>query len=104
MNNHGATLNGEINPGGAATTVSFEWGTDTAYGNILPGPQLPAGTETVPVSADLTDLADNTEFHFRVIATNEAGTFFGEDMFFITPDDFDIVAPTGQTLGATNIF
>jgi len=34
-----ATLNGTVNPNGLATTVYFEWGTDTHYGKSTP-PQI----------------------------------------------------------------
>ena len=34
----GATLNGTVNPNGVATTVSFEWGMTTSYGQTTAGP------------------------------------------------------------------
>ena len=81
-----AVLNGTVNPNGAETTVSFEWGTDTSYGGTVTAIQSPvSGTEDNSVSADLTGLLPGTTYHFRVKATNSEGTAYGEVQSFLTP-------------------
>jgi len=84
---HGATLNGEVNPNAAATTVTFEYGTTPAYGQtIAASPASPlSGEAPIPVSASLAGLLlPETTYHFRVKAVNANGTSFGEDMTFTT--------------------
>ena len=80
----GATLHGTVNPNGVATTVSFEWGTTTSYGQTTPGQAIGAGTTAQAVSAALTDLVPCTTYHYRVTATSAAGTTNGADATFQT--------------------
>jgi len=80
-----ATLNGTVNPNDLSTTVLFEYGSTTAYGSQLTADQSPVtGTSAVSVSANLTGLSDNTEYHYRVVATNNVGTTYGADQSFTT--------------------
>jgi hypothetical protein len=80
------TLNGSINPNGYYTTYYFEWGINTSYGNKIPTqPGLAGiGTTNVNVSNNLTSLTPNSTYHFRLVATNKAGTVYGADMIFKT--------------------
>jgi len=80
----GATLNGTVNPNGAATTVSFEWGTTTSYGETTAGQAVGSGTAPQAVSAALTGLAPCTTYHYRATATSAGGTASGEDANFRT--------------------
>jgi len=82
----GAALSGTLNPGGVATTYRFEWGTTTTYGGLLPSPDAPAGSDRAdhPVKEALSGLAAGTTYHFRLVATNEAGTTYGADHRFTT--------------------
>jgi hypothetical protein len=69
------------------TECEFEYGTSTGYGSSAPCATLPgSGSSPVAVSALLTTgLIANTEYHFRITATNAAGTAKGEDVTFKTP-------------------
>jgi hypothetical protein len=79
-----ATLNATVNAEGRETSYHFEYGTSTAYGvSTAPG-ALPAGFEDVPVSAEVGGLLPRTTYHFRVVASNSAGTFLGPDETFRT--------------------
>lgn len=79
-----ATLHGTVNPGGAETTVRFEYGTSTGYGQQTADQTVPAGDADAPVEAALTGLSANTTYHFRVVATNGDGSVPGADATFKT--------------------
>ncbi|MBK8883837.1 MAG: hypothetical protein IPN67_16100 [Bacteroidales bacterium] len=81
---HTATLNGSVNANSFSTTVTFEWGTSTDYGNSLNGLQSPVTATYTDVSADLAGLTAGTTYHFRIKAENEYGTKTSEDMTFTT--------------------
>ncbi len=99
-----ATLNGTVSSNNAATTVTIEYGTTTAYGGIgspLSAGSLAANASNAPVSASLTGLTCNTTYHFRVDANNSSGTTNGNDVTFTTAACSSIVTTfTGMT--ATN--
>jgi hypothetical protein len=80
-----ATLNGTVSPQGAATTYRFDWGTTTGYGNTAGAGSAGSGTTATAVSASLTGLSPATTYHYRVEATNPAGTALGADQTFTTP-------------------
>jgi NHL repeat len=79
------TLNGMVNPDGVPVTIcEFEYGTSSSYGQSVPCEQSPgsigSGTSPVAVSANLTGLQPNTEYHFRLVASNAKGTTHGVDV------------------------
>jgi hypothetical protein len=80
-----AILLGSVRPEGLATTAWFEWGTSPAYGSNTPPVELGQGSEPVFFDAGLTDLLPARLYHFRAVATNDAGRFTGRDRFFISP-------------------
>jgi hypothetical protein len=109
-----ATLNGSYTGDGDPTTYHFEWGTDTSYGNSTPESTPSSAGGTVPASADLEELEvyreDSPPYHYRLVATNGAGTTYGPDMTFhtlppnlpvITDQSASDVTPTSVTLGAS---
>lgn len=81
-----ATLNGTVNPEGAATTYQFEYGTTTAYGSVSPASPGSAGSgiSAVPEAANITGLTATTTYHYRLNATNVTGTTHGSDQTFAT--------------------
>jgi plastocyanin len=80
---HSATLNGLLNPHGLSTTVSFQYGLTTNYGSTTPV-QTQAGNTYRAIRANITGLIANRTYHFRIRATNMAGTRFGRDRTFTT--------------------
>lgn len=82
---HAATLNGTVNPGGAATDYYFAYGVSTNYGSATITNQLTAGTDVVAVSNVLSGLLPGALYHIRLVATNSAGTDLGADFMFTTP-------------------
>ncbi|MCX6252055.1 MAG: GEVED domain-containing protein [Bacteroidetes bacterium] len=80
-----ATVNGTINANNSSTTVFFDYGLTVAYGTTVGGTPSPVtGNLVTPVSANLTGLANNTTYHYRVRGTNASGTSNGTDMTFFT--------------------
>jgi len=98
-----ATLNGTVNPNGASTTVTFEYGITVSYGSTVTATQSPVtGTSDQVVSAGITGLTPGTTYHFRVKATNSAGTTYGNDQIFTTSAP-PVTAPTVTTGSATSV-
>jgi Glycine rich protein len=85
----GATLNATVDAEGTPVTgCSFEYGTSSSYGSIVPCSVLPgAGDVPVAVSAPLTDLSGDTTYHFRIVATNAGGVSAGADESVTTAED-----------------
>jgi hypothetical protein len=77
------TLNGSLDPHGLATTVFFQYGTMTSYGSATPM-QNQTGNTYRNISANISGLMANRTYHFRIKATNIAGTRFGGDRTFTT--------------------
>jgi hypothetical protein len=75
----GVTFTALLNPHGATTTYRFQYGTSTAYGLETFGKSIRAGVVPQSVSFRVNSLAPHTTYHFRVVASNRAGTTFGPD-------------------------
>jgi phosphodiesterase/alkaline phosphatase D-like protein len=93
-----ATLNGTVTANNASTTVTFEYGTTTAYGSTITAVQSPVTGVNTAVSAVLTGLSNNTTYHYRVVGQNANGTAYDADMTFSTSN-----APTAVTNAATGV-
>jgi hypothetical protein len=97
----GATLNAMVDAQGSSTTVVFEYGLTTSYGNQATAAQNPVtGTGPVAVSAVISGLTENTLYHYRVVASNFGGTTTGSDTTFTTTA---IGAPIATTTAATSV-
>jgi len=80
-----AQLNGTVNANYLSTKVSFEYGTDLNYGNIINAAQSPVtGNENTSVNAKIFGVIENTTYHYRIVAENSLGKTYGSDMTFIT--------------------
>ncbi len=80
---HSASVTAQVDPGGIATSYSVQYGTTTAYGSEEPGATI-SSSEANTVSVSLANLEPNTEYHFRVTATNKDGSVTGNDMTLFT--------------------
>ena len=90
-----ATLNGSVYAHGLTTTVYFQYGTTTGYGHTT-GSQTKTGNTYQSVSTNISGLAASTRYHFRIVATNSAGTTYGADRTFTT------LSATGPPVVITN--
>jgi len=95
-----ATLNGTVNANDSQTTVTFEYGMDTNYGEIFVADQSPvSGSSDTPINTTIEELDPNTVYHYRVVAQNANGTTNGADMSFTTL----VAAPTAITNPASAV-
>jgi hypothetical protein len=79
-----ATLNGTVDPNGRATTSYFEYGTSTSYGSKTPLKSAGSGTTATSVSAPVSSLTPGRLYHYRLVATSDAGLSRGADRTFST--------------------
>jgi hypothetical protein len=80
----GATVHARVDPRGCATNYAFQYGTTTAYSASTPVASAGLGSVAVAEAAAIGGLAANTQYHYRVLATNAAGTTYGADHTFRT--------------------
>jgi hypothetical protein len=91
----GAAFSGSVNPEGLSTTAYFQYGLDRRYVQLgASGPDYTNQTPAQSVGSDFTihgvgpvavsGLLPNAVYHVRLVATNSAGTAFGQDVTFTT--------------------
>ena len=80
-----AVLNALVKGNGLPTTYTFDWGVGAALDQATPGQSLGNVNSTQLVSATLPGLALNTDYSFRVRASNGGGTATGSTLIFSTP-------------------
>jgi hypothetical protein len=79
-----ATLHGIVNPNGLSTDAYFQYGLTSNYGNPTAPGNLGSGTVNLDVQTTLTT-SPNTTYHYRIVASNSAGTTNGSEGVFTTP-------------------
>jgi hypothetical protein len=100
-----ATLNGTVDPNGRDTTYYFEYGTTSSYGTKTSSKGAGSSTSPQSESASITGLQAGRTYHFRLVASSDAGTSTGKDATFVTSGapsvttgDAASIAPTSATL------
>jgi alpha-tubulin suppressor-like RCC1 family protein/DNA-binding beta-propeller fold protein YncE len=99
LSQHAASLGGEVNPDRLRTSYRFEYASEVAYTTAeAEGKQNPyvdgrstteaaagSGDEREPVPlTPVTELQAGTTYHYRLVATNDAGTRYGQDRTLTT--------------------
>ncbi len=81
-----AILNGTVNPEGAATSVWFEWGTDSNLSQFQSTAQqsILSGNSPVSVTFDQGELSSNATYYYRIAANNGGTTQLGAPVGFVT--------------------
>ena len=100
---HEATVQATIYPEALKTEYHFEYGLTTAYGSNTPTETIEPGSVVdshSQVTAKLTGLANETLYHYRLVATNSTGTFHGLDKTLTTSSW--TMQPTPLPSGTTN--
>lgn len=100
-----ATLNGTANANNSATNVFFEYGLTTSYGTqVVASPANLSDTTVTPESVNLASLLPNATYHYRILATNIAGTSYGNDMTFTTPAiQANVVTNLATSIGSNSV-
>jgi len=85
----GATLNASASDNGAATTVTFEYGTSSgSYSTTGVTPDsngsISAGAGTKSIAKALAGLSASTTYYYRVKATSTQGSVYGAEKSFTT--------------------
>jgi hypothetical protein len=99
LDENNATLNGQLDADGLATTYYYEYGPTAKYGlktTTQPITGAPGEVKTTPLA--LGHLQRGRTYHYRLVATNELGTTAGQDVSFRTASPPEI---TG--VGAENV-
>jgi hypothetical protein len=78
-----AELAARINPNGTQTSYEIEYGTSNTYSQSTPVAPVGAGRQDVQVSQMITGLEPEMTYHWRVLATNTAGTSVSVDQTFV---------------------
>ena len=91
------TLNGNINPGGMATTAEFQYGLTSSYGSVVPITLAPNdGTGLQIVGEGISGLQPGTTYHFRIVTDNGISPQSTPDATFSTAPGLDsLVLGTG---------
>lgn len=104
-----ATFVGAVNPSGVKASAYFEYGLTTAYGQSTPVQSIAAGFGTVGVQAPAVSLIPGAAYHYRLVASNSAGTAPGNDVLFTVQvgggsgTGVPTAAPETVTAGAAGI-
>ena len=93
-----ATLNGVVTNIWLLTSGWFQWGATTNYGNTTPAVPLGNGSGPVSMNAVVNSLTPGVLYHYRAIATNSTGSYFGPDQSFVADN---VVTTTNDTGGGS---
>ncbi|MCU1490766.1 MAG: Peptidoglycan-binding domain 1 protein [Acidimicrobiaceae bacterium] len=93
------TLTGTVEPNGAGTNYSFEYGTSANYGQSTATTSAGAGTSPVGVAVAVAGLSPGQSYHYRLVATSALGTSYGQDQTFQT--SAEPFASTGSASAVT---
>jgi phosphodiesterase/alkaline phosphatase D-like protein len=97
-----ATVTGTVNPGGQSTSWYVEYGTSSSYGSKTASASAGSGSNASSVSAELSGLKAGTTYHYRIVATNSAGTDRGSDAVFTTLVPPDVTTGSASAIGTTS--
>src|SRR3990172_3620099 len=95
-----ATLRGTVNANGLSTTAWFQYRIVDGPSKTTVSPQTVIGTSDTEVSFNIIALLPGTTYYYRLVAKNDAGTTYGDEVSFTTTDmktshTTDITSPAG---------
>lgn len=98
-----ATVSGTVNPEGAKASVSFQFGTTTAYGSTTAEQTTGPDNVADAFTAALTGLPTATRIHYRMVATSDFGTQVGADQTLTTHSPPPRVVPGKASVGHARV-
>lgn len=90
-------MSGGVLPGGFQTTVQFEYGLTSDYGQSVTVASI-QGTSVKTVGAAVDALLPHRLYHFRVVATNGFGTALGADQTVMTGNTLPVALDGAATI------
>src|SRR5262249_26591822 len=78
-----ATLNGSVNPGGAAILTHFDFGATTAYGTSTADARLDVASVVTDFDVTASGFSQGATVHFRAVAKTDFVTVDGPDQSFV---------------------
>ncbi len=82
--NTAAWMLGGVYPNGEATTCYWQYGRTASYTYRTGSVSAGSGTSPLEVPGHLTHLRPGTRYHYRLVAVNATGTWYGYDASFVT--------------------
>jgi hypothetical protein len=92
----GATLWGNTNAHGLKTSYHFDFGSTQSYGNVIGADDGGSSMDSFTRSVKVTNLRPGT-YHYRIVASNAAGTTFGEDKVIDIRGRADVIGRAANT-------
>ena len=89
-----ATLCGRVTTYFLPARISFEYGTTPAYGNSIVAAENHFAPESLESS--ISGLIPETIYHYRIVAENSEGTYYGEDKIFRTLNLLEVTDVDGN--------
>jgi hypothetical protein len=84
ISTNSATLNGSIFTVGNSFTAYFDYGLTTNYGSQTSPQSIADAPGSQNLSNTVTGLSAGTQYHFRLVATNNSGVIMGQDKILTT--------------------
>ena len=96
-----ATLNGTVDPNSRDTTFYFEYGSSTSYGTKTAVKSAGSGASPQNEAIAISKLQVGRTYHFRIVATSDAGTTTGADATFKTSSAPVVVTADANPIAVT---
>ncbi len=97
-----ATLNGAINPNGAATSQYYQYGLTMSYGSYTATNTLAATNVPLSVPSLITNLTPGATYHYQLVASNSLGTVLGGDLTVTASTQPAVTILPASGISATN--
>jgi phosphodiesterase/alkaline phosphatase D-like protein len=101
-----ATVGGKVDPNGLSTSYHFEYGTTTSFGSSTGEVGAGSAWGAGAASGTLANLQPVTDYWYRLVASNSAGTGYGAPVLFTTlaaPPSASVEAASSRTQTAATL-
>jgi hypothetical protein len=95
-------VSASVNPNGLATNFYFQYGNSPSLGAVTANQSAGSGIAPVAMSATLSGLLPNSTYYYRAVASNSAGTIFGETQSVTTISNIVTIQSLSLSNGTLN--